>query len=84
MEYEIGTSRRRVYQAPGAFERTQNSFCTRMVGCHLLDGTGHWVQQERPQAVSGLLIDFMRAQGAALDGLRPRSSSKTATASRKR
>ena len=31
-----------------------------MVGVHLLDGAGHWVQQEQPEAVSRLLIDFLR------------------------
>jgi len=34
-----------VRQSPGAFERMQGIACTRMVGCHLLDGAGHWVQQ---------------------------------------
>ena len=28
--------------------------------CHLLDGAGHWVQQEQSEAVSRLLIDFLR------------------------
>src|SRR6267142_2701224 len=36
-----------VYQRPGAVERMQDSACTRMVGVHLLDGAGHWVQQEQ-------------------------------------
>ena len=35
-----------------------------MVGCHLLDGAGHWVQQEQPEAVSALLIDFLRGPAA--------------------
>ncbi len=52
-----------VYQVPGAFERMQESFCTRMVGCHLIDGAGHWVQQEQPKVVSRLLIDFLQGQG---------------------
>ena len=29
-----------------------------MRGCDLLDGAGHWVQQEQPDAVNRLLIDF--------------------------
>ena len=33
--------------------------CTRMVGCHLLDGAGHWVQQEQAEKVSALLVDFL-------------------------
>jgi pimeloyl-ACP methyl ester carboxylesterase len=41
----------------------QGTACTRMLGCHLLDGAGHWVQQEQPEMVSGLLIDFLRQAG---------------------
>ncbi len=48
------------YQQPGALERMQERSCTKMVGCHLIDGAGHWVQQEQPEAVSALLIDFLR------------------------
>jgi pimeloyl-ACP methyl ester carboxylesterase len=55
-----GTSDWGVYQRPGSFERMQTAACTRMLGCHLLDGAGHWVQQEQPEAVSRLLIDFLR------------------------
>ena len=50
------------YQRPGNFERMQQSVCTRMVGCHLIDGAGHWVQQEQPEQVSALLIEFLRSQ----------------------
>ena len=38
----------------------QESACTRMVGCHLIDGAGHWVQQEQPEQVIPLLLDFLR------------------------
>jgi pimeloyl-ACP methyl ester carboxylesterase len=48
-----------VYQTPGAVERMQNSACTRMVGVHLVDGAGHWVQQEQPERVSTLLTRFL-------------------------
>ena len=50
------------YQRPGNFERMQQSACTRMMGCHLIEGAGHWVQQEQPQQVSELLIAFLRRQ----------------------
>ncbi len=40
----------------------QTGACTRMLGCHLLDGAGHWVQQEQPEAVSELLLSFLRQQ----------------------
>ena len=49
-----------IYQSPGAVERMQESACTQMQGCHLLDGAGHWVQQEQPERVSELLIEFLR------------------------
>jgi pimeloyl-ACP methyl ester carboxylesterase len=53
-----------VYQVPGAVEKMQASACTRMTGCHLVEGAGHWVQQEQPEAVSRLLLEF-------LEGARP-------------
>ena len=53
-----------VYQRPGAFERMQETACTQMLGCHLVDGAGHWVQQEQPEVVSSLLIDFLRGRAA--------------------
>jgi hypothetical protein len=31
-----------------------------MVGCHLLEGAGHWVQQEQAAKVSELLVQFLR------------------------
>jgi pimeloyl-ACP methyl ester carboxylesterase len=55
-----GSSDWGVYQRPGNFERMQQAACTRMMGCHLLDGAGHWVQQEQPERVSELLLGFLR------------------------
>ena len=52
-----------VYQVPGVFEAMQERVCTRMLGCHLVDGAGHWVQQEQAEAVSGLLLEFLEAAG---------------------
>jgi pimeloyl-ACP methyl ester carboxylesterase len=46
------------YQRPGNFERMQDSACTEMRGCHLIDGAGHWVQQEQAERVSELLSEF--------------------------
>jgi pimeloyl-ACP methyl ester carboxylesterase len=53
-----------VYQQPGALERMQERVCTKMAGCHLIEGAGHWVQQEQPEAVSALLVDFLRGPAA--------------------
>lgn len=52
-----------IYQVPGDLERMQSSACTRMQGCHLVDGAGHWVQQEQPEAVSDLLLQFLGRRG---------------------
>jgi pimeloyl-ACP methyl ester carboxylesterase len=48
------------YQRPGVFEAMQTTVCTRMLGCHLVDGAGHWVQQEQPEQVSRLLLEFFK------------------------
>ena len=58
--YIAGKSDWGVYQTPGAVDKMQNSACTRMVGFHLLDGAGHWVQQEQPEQVSKLLVQFLQ------------------------
>ncbi len=43
----------------------QKTACTQMLGVHLLEGAGHWVQQEQPEEVSKLLIEFVRAAEAS-------------------
>ena len=48
-----------IYQRPGDYEKMQKSGCTRMVDCHLVDGAGHWVQQEQPERVARLLLKFL-------------------------
>ena len=48
-----------IYQAPGSIDRMQHSACTRMAGCHLIEGAGHWVQQEQPEQVIRHLLDFL-------------------------
>jgi pimeloyl-ACP methyl ester carboxylesterase len=50
-----------VYQRPGAVEKMRTSVCTQLRGFHLIEGAGHWVQQEQPEQVSRILIDFLRA-----------------------
>jgi pimeloyl-ACP methyl ester carboxylesterase len=46
------------YQKPGELERMQESVCTDFHGVHLVEGAGHWVQQEQPGRVVELLLDF--------------------------
>jgi pimeloyl-ACP methyl ester carboxylesterase len=54
-----------IYQRPGVIETMQNTACTNMIGCHLIDGAGHWVQQEQPAEVSRLLLAFLKQASAA-------------------
>jgi pimeloyl-ACP methyl ester carboxylesterase len=56
-----------VHQNPGAFETMQKRACVQMLGAHIVDGAGHWVQQEQPEAVSKLVVAFLkdaRSRGA--------------------
>ncbi len=48
-----------IQQSPGALERMRTTACTRMLGVHLVEGAGHWVQQEQAAEVTRLLLDFM-------------------------
>ncbi|MFN0160157.1 MAG: alpha/beta fold hydrolase [Burkholderiales bacterium] len=47
------------YQKPGDFEAMQSTACERFEGAHLIEGAGHWVQQEQAQAVNALLLEFL-------------------------
>lgn len=49
-----------VHQRAGAFEKMQKTACTRMQDVRLVEGAGHWVQQEKPEEVSQLLVQFLR------------------------
>jgi pimeloyl-ACP methyl ester carboxylesterase len=55
-----GKSDWNTYQRPGALEAMQTKVCTDFRGVHLLDGAGHWVQQEQPEEVSRLMIEFLK------------------------
>jgi pimeloyl-ACP methyl ester carboxylesterase len=49
------------FQAPGSLERMQSAACTHMQGVHLLEGAGHWVQQEQAEQVSKLILEFLQS-----------------------
>jgi pimeloyl-ACP methyl ester carboxylesterase len=49
-----------IHQRPGAIDVMQRSACTQMRFCALIEGAGHWVQQEQPAEVSRLLIQFLQ------------------------
>ena len=48
-----------VYQSPGALESMQTRGCGQFRGAELIDGAGHWVQQEQPEAVAEALLGFL-------------------------
>jgi pimeloyl-ACP methyl ester carboxylesterase len=54
-----------IYQVPGSIERMQTSACTRMSGVQLIEGAGHWVQQEQPHRVVELLLGFLQQKSGA-------------------
>jgi pimeloyl-ACP methyl ester carboxylesterase len=58
--YIAGKSDWGTYQTPGAAESMRTSACTQMVGFHLVEGAGHWVQQERPEKTAALLLAFLK------------------------
>jgi pimeloyl-ACP methyl ester carboxylesterase len=47
------------HQSPGALDAMASSACTQFRGVCIIDGAGHWVQQEQPAAVSQVLIEFL-------------------------
>ena len=49
-----------VYQRPGDFERMRGEAFRHMTHCELIDGAGHWVQQEKPGETSRLLLSFLK------------------------
>lgn len=48
-----------IHQMPCALDAMQHRACTGMLGCHLVEDAGHWVQQEQPEAVIRLLLEFL-------------------------
>ena len=46
-------------QVPGALEAMETTACADYRGTHLIDGAGHWVQQEQPKAVVERLLAFL-------------------------
>lgn len=53
------------YSAPGALDLMKTKAATRMSGIELIDGAGHWIQQEQPVRLSTLLLDFIKELGEA-------------------
>ncbi len=49
-----------VYQNAGSLDRMQRA-CTKFDGVELIDGAGHWVQQERATDVAARLVKFAQS-----------------------
>lgn len=71
-----------IRQTPGALERMQEEACSDMRGCHLIEGAGHWVQQEQREEVVRLLKAFLQslAEDEGLTGPTPARSSRASDA----
>ncbi len=52
-----GSSDWGAFQRPGALDRMKTVACTNFRDVHLLDGAGHWVQQEQPEQVARILLN---------------------------
>jgi pimeloyl-ACP methyl ester carboxylesterase len=48
-----------IQQSPGALEAMQTQGCADFRFCELIEGAGHWVQQEQPAAVVAALTRFL-------------------------
>jgi pimeloyl-ACP methyl ester carboxylesterase len=57
--YIAGAADWGIYQKPGELERMQAT-CESWHGTHLVEGAGHWVQQERPEKTAKILVEFFR------------------------
>lgn len=61
-----------VHQTAGLLDRMQRRACSDLQGIHLVEGAGHWVQQEQPRVTVELLLGFLDRNGLgqtpALDG----------------
>jgi len=51
------------YSAPGALDLMTTKAMTRMGGIELIEGAGHWIQQEQPVRLGELLITFIKEVG---------------------
>jgi len=48
------------YRKLGAIERMRTTTCTHIDGVRLIEGAGHWVQQEQPERFNAILLEFLQ------------------------
>lgn len=51
------------WSAPGALDLMRTKAATKMGDIELIDGAGHWIQQEQPSRLSELLVAFVKEAG---------------------
>ena len=54
------------YQTPGGLETLEGYLTTQYQGTHLIENAGHWVQQEQPEQLMQILINFLKINSATL------------------
>ncbi|MEO8545257.1 MAG: alpha/beta hydrolase [Betaproteobacteria bacterium] len=59
----IAGARDGVLRFPGSAKQIERFACTLpgLLGCHILEGAGHWIQRERAEQVNDLLLGFLHA-----------------------
>ena len=57
--YIAGANDWGTYQSPGVLERMQGEVCADFRGVLMVEGAGHWVQQENPVETARLLLEFL-------------------------
>jgi len=48
------------FRPPGALEKMQHGACTQLRSFQIIDSAGHWVQQEQPEYLTKLIVDFLQ------------------------
>ncbi len=57
-----------VFQRAGSYEAMQKTACTKFWGAHLIDGAGHWVQQEQAEKTAALILEFLAKDARGIAG----------------
>jgi len=58
-----GTSDWGPFSSPGALDLMRTKSTTKLTGIEMIDGAGHWIQQEQPARLSERLLAFARETG---------------------
>ena len=53
------------YVSPGALDQMRTRATTRMGNIQMIEGAGHWIQQEQPGLLGALLLAFVKEAGGA-------------------